>query len=316
MSGVIESQSRRIPYDIVAGGLAFPEGPVAMVDGSVWVVEIAGRALARVASDGEVTRIAQLEGGPNGAAMGPEGWMYVCNSGGWIYTAEQWSDGRSIQRPLGQSATPGWIERVRCADGKVERVYEHFEGSPLQSPNDLVFDATGGFYFTDHGKRSSSTLGLGTVYYGHHDGRPLTKVADQLLTPNGVGLSPGERVLYVAETASRRMLAFDIESPGQVRKAPWPAPAGARLIVALPGFNSLDSMAIGADGRIYVASLINGGFWQIDPQGASRHVAIDDPFTTNVCFGGADMQSIYITLSATGRLARMAWDSPGLRLPY
>ena len=73
---------QRTACTIVAEGLAFPEGPVAMPDGSVLVVEIGGRSLTRVRTDGTLERIAALEGGPNGAALGPEGWVYVCNSGG------------------------------------------------------------------------------------------------------------------------------------------------------------------------------------------------------------------------------------------
>lgn len=313
---LIERDSLPVTYDIVAEGLAFPEGPVAMPDGSILLVEIAGGALTRVAMDGGISRVARLDGGPNGAAMGPDGWMYVCNSGGWRYGHERLADGRLIQRPIGQSETPGWIERVCCADGRVERLYDCCDGVLLQSPNDVVFDTQGGFYFTDHGKRSETTLGLGVVYYGHADGRPLVRVADQLVTPNGIGLSANQHVLYVAETTPRRILAFDIDSPGRVCKAKWPAPAGGRLVVALPGFNSLDSMAIGADGHIYVASLINGGFWEIDPGVSARHFSIDDPFTTNLCFGRGEDPSIYVTLSATGRLARLSWKVQGTRLAY
>ena len=59
----------------------FPEGPVFMPDGSVIVVEIAGQRLTRVAPDGTKTTIAEMGGGPNGAAMGPDGKIYVCNNG-------------------------------------------------------------------------------------------------------------------------------------------------------------------------------------------------------------------------------------------
>ena len=73
---------------VVTDALRFPEGPVALPDGSVLVVEIAGQALTRVYPDGRLEVVAELEGGPNGAAMGPDGWCYVCNSGGWLYTHE------------------------------------------------------------------------------------------------------------------------------------------------------------------------------------------------------------------------------------
>lgn len=303
--------------DIVAAGLAFPEGPVALADGSVLVVEIGGRTLARCHPDGDVVRLAALEGGPNGAAMGPEGWVYVCNSGGWIHADVTLEDGRTLRRALGQLPQAGWIERVRLADGRVERLHDSCNDVPLQSPNDLVFDAHGGYYFSDIGKRSATALGLGAVYYGHADGRPLRLTAGELVTPNGVGLSPDGQTLYVAETLTRRLLAFDIVSPGAVRLAPWPAPGGGRVLAALPGFNGLDSMAVDARGWINVCSLINGGIWSISPDGAAAtHRAVDDPYTTNLCFGGPDRRSVFVTLSASGRLARMDWPVPGLPLHF
>jgi gluconolactonase len=304
-------------FEIVARGLDFPEGPVAQADGSLLVVEIGGRALTRVEPDGSVERLARLDGGPNGAAMGPDGWVYICNSGGWLHTDVELDDGRVVRRTVGQSATPGWIERVRVCDGHVEKLHEACDGVALQAPNDLVFDASGGYYFTDHGKRSDSALGLGAVFYGHADGRPLVKVVGPLVTPNGVALSPDGRSLYVAETLTRRVLAFDIVAPGCVVQQPWPGPAGGRLLIALPGFNGLDSMAVDAQGWINVCSLVNGGIWSISPDGAvSRHTAIDDPFTTNLCFGGTDRKTVFVTLSATGCLGSMPWPVAGLPLHF
>jgi gluconolactonase len=303
--------------EIVAEGLGFPEGPVALADGSVVVVEIGGKSLARIYPGGHVERVAHLEGGPNGAAIGPDGWIYVCNSGGWIHADVTMPDGRVLRRAVGQPTRPGWIERVNLVSGRTETLYEAYGEEMLQSPNDLVFDADGGFYFTDHGKRTETHLGLGSVYYGHADGRPLQRVIGQLITPNGIGLSPDGSTLYVAETATRRLLAFALEGPARVRLAPWPAPAGGTLLAALPGFNGLDSMAVDAEGGINVASLINGGIWTIAPDGSmATHRAIDDPFTTNICFGGADRGSAFVTLSASGRLARLRWPVPGLPLHF
>lgn len=302
---------------IVAEGLDFPEGPIAMADGSVLVVEIGGRTLASVTADGTVDRLARLDGGPNGAALGPEGWVYICNSGGWVHGDVRLGDGRVVRRTVGQSRRPGWIERVRLSDGVVERLHGSCGGIELQAPNDLVFDASGGYYFTDHGKRTAEALGLGAVYYGHADGRPLVKVVDSLVTPNGIALSPDGGTLYVAETLTRRLLAFGLVGPGQVELEPWPAPSGGRLLVALPGFNGLDSMAVDAQGWINVCSLVNGGIWSVSPDGALyHHTAIDDPFTTNLCFGGPEGTSVFVTLSATGRLARIDWPVAGLPLHF
>src|SRR6185295_12014646 len=72
--------------EIIAEGLEFPEGPVWMPDGSMVVVEVRGGRLTRVTANGRVEPIAELGGGPNGAALGPDGWVYVCNNGGLPWT--------------------------------------------------------------------------------------------------------------------------------------------------------------------------------------------------------------------------------------
>ena len=84
----------------IATGLQFPEGPVAMDDGSVLLVEIARGTLSRVTPDGRISVVAELGGGPNGAAIGPGGDVYVCNNGGF-----SWHRGRDGSlRPVAQAA--------------------------------------------------------------------------------------------------------------------------------------------------------------------------------------------------------------------
>ena len=90
---------------------------------------------------------------------------------------------------------------------------------PLKGPNDLVFDAHGGFYFTDLGKRRPRDMDVGAVYYAKADGSFITEVAYPMVTPNGIGLSPDGNTLYVAETEAARLWAFPIEAPGMVRRS-------------------------------------------------------------------------------------------------
>ena len=173
---------------IVTTGLSFPEGPIAMADGSVILVEIRAQKLPRVAPDGTKSTVAEMPGGPNGAALGPDGHVYVCNNGGFSWM----DDPKFGTRPTGQAAdySGGRIERVEIATGRVETLYTSCDGHPLKGPNDLVFDAHGGFYFTDLGKTRHREIDRGGVYYAKADGSAIKQVAGPTLTANGCALSP------------------------------------------------------------------------------------------------------------------------------
>jgi gluconolactonase len=296
----------------LAEGLEFPEGPVALENGSVLVVEIAAGRLTRVMPGGAKTVAARPGGGPNGAAIGPDGKCYVCNNGGFEWVVE----GRH-RRPFLQARdyAGGRIERVDLATGAVECLCRAAGEVSLKGPNDLVFDRHGGFYFSDLGKVRAREMDRGAVYYAKADGSAITEVAFPMVTPNGVGLSPDGTTLYVAETEAARLWAFDIVEPGVVRKEPWPSPHGGRLVSGVGGYQRFDSLALDAEGRICVATLINGGITVISPDGRHvEHHPMPDPMTTNICFGGSDMRTAFITLSWTGRLVAVDWPVPGLRL--
>jgi gluconolactonase len=299
---------------ILAEELQFPEGPVALGDGSVLLVEIAGGTLTRVAAGGRKNIAARTGGGPNGAALGPGGHCYIANNGGF-----EWHREGGHIRPLTQARdyAGGRLERVDLETGAVEVLYRSCGEVPLKGPNDLVFDAHGGFYFTDLGKRRPREMDIGAVYYAKSDGSFITEIAYPMVTPNGVGLSPDGTILYVAETEAARLWAFPIEAPGEVRKEPWPSPHGGRLVAGMGGYQRFDSLAVQEDGRICVATLINGGITVISPDGRHiEHHPMPDPMTTNICFGGAGMKTAYITLSWTGRLVAVDWPAAGLKLNH
>jgi gluconolactonase len=298
----------------IAGGLQFPEGPVAMPDGSVLLVEIRRGTLTRVAPDGSVRIVAHTGGGPNGAAIGPDGKVYVCNNGGF-----EWHDLGGLSVPGNQPADycGGRIQRVDLATGAVEDLYTACDGRPLRGPNDLVFDDAGGFWFTDHGKMRERDRDRTGVFYARADGTLIREAIFPLDAPNGIGLSPDGRRLYVAETWTGRVWSWEVPAPGEIAGVPGFGPGGGTLLAGLPGYQLLDSLAVDGAGNVCVATLVNGGITVISPDGASvEHVPMPDPLTTNLCFGGPDLRTAYITLSGTGRLVTMQWPRPGLRLRY
>ncbi len=301
----------------ICRGLKFPEGPVAMPDGSVILVEIERKTLTRVSVDGEVSVIADCGGGPNGAAFGPDGKMYICNNGGF-----EWSQSGPFKRPgeeLAKDYVGGSIQSVDLATGSVETIYTECDGESLKGPNDIVFDRQGGFYFTDLGKRRGRQIDRGSLFYAKIDGSSITELIHPFDTPNGVGLSADEKKLYVAETNAARLWAFDIESPGVIKKdGPslfWPG----HLLHKFNGYERLDSLAVDSEGNVVVATLGTGCVTAISPTGQIRaRVAVPefDLMVTNVCFGGPDLRTAYITASGLGRLYAIDWHCPGLPLNF
>lgn len=304
-----------VEFEVKAKGLLFPEGPVARRDGSILIVEIERETVSRVAPDGEVTVLASIGGGPNGLAAGPAGALFVCNNGGFLF---QTVAGFNRTRPgVHPAYTSGRIERLDPVTGELRTLYDSCGGHPLRGPNDLVFDRHGGFYFTDMGKNRLRDRDHGGLYYALADGSSVAELVHPMTTPNGVGLSPDGSVVYVSETETGRLWAFDLDGPGRLRRQPPPSPNGGRLLCTLPDFQRLDSMAVDAEGNLCVGTLTSGRVTVFAPDGrVLRQVALPDPVVTNICFGGPDLRTAYVTLSGTGRLVAMRWPVPGLALPY
>ncbi len=305
MTDIAQAAPARIVLEdatLVADGLVFPEGPIWMPDGSVLLVEMLRKTLTRVDIDGSVEVVAHCGGGPNGAAIGPDGAVYICNNGG------RWPDFDGAR-----------IERVDLDTGRVEVLYDSCDGRPLSAPNDLVFDSTGGFWFTDLGKMRDHDRDHGRIFYAAADGSRIVEVFERVDAPNGIGLSPDERTLYYAETLTGRLYRRAVTSPGVVEHTRQHDPDS--LVCGLPGVQMFDSLAVDGAGNVCVGTLISGCVTVAAPDGSSYEQYVlpgdlADPMVTNLCFGGEDLTTAYLTLSESGRLVRCTWPRPGLALAY
>jgi len=298
--------------EILATGLGFPEGPVVCPDGAIIVTEIRNNQCSRVAPDGTTTVFSRCGGGPNGLAFGPDGALYLCNNGGSKYV-----EGHSMGLAPHPDYKYGSVQRLDPKTGEATLLYKDCDGFDLSAPNDLVFDTSGGFYFTDLGKRYARHRDHGGLYYAQPDGSKITRIAFPILSPNGCGLSPDGKTLYVADTEGARLWAFDVKGPGVLAEAKPFAPHSGRVIAGIGSNARFDSLAVLASGNIAVATLNTGYITVISPGGEIvEAVKMPDSYPTNICFGGADMKTAYITLSDTGRLGKMTWSEPGLKLNY
>ncbi len=326
------------PFRVIADGLSYPEGPVYRPDGTILVVEIGAGKLTRVHPDGTKENVATLGGGPNGAAIGPDGAVYVCNDGGLLIIPVPQSTGGDLAVAIGQPPNNqiGSIQRV-APDGTVTTLYTHFTATPplspgaspvtlpLRSPDDLVFDSAGGFWFTDWGKDRWRDRDITGVYYAKPDGSSITEVIFPLKSPNGIELSPDEKRLYVAESFTRKILYWELDGPGVINQTKSACLDHSFLLTShIPYQACLDSMKADERGNLYAACFLphganpnsRGGITVISPDGEILEwIDIDigqpDPLPSNICFGGPDRRTAYITLSGTGRLIACRMRVPG-----
>jgi gluconolactonase len=200
-------------------------------------------------------------------------------------------------------------------------VYAECDGRALMSPNDLVFDSTGSFWFTD--------FGAGRINYAAADGSSITTAIKGAPTCNGIGLSPDESIVYWAQTTYRQVLRRRIQSPGVVVPGPG---CDSRtmtfkgaidpwvLLAGLPGMAEIDSLAVDSSGAVCVGTLVDSGITVISSDGDVTKYDLPgefaEPIVTNICFGGPDLCTAYITLALTGRVVSCRWPRPGLALAF
>lgn len=315
-----------------------------MADGSLYFVEIQAQRVSRLRPDGKVERVVDVPGGPNGLAVGRDGAIYICNNGG-VYdfvSNRKVVPGLmvTVPAPTRRPYAGGSIQRFDPATDTLTTLYDRYGDSKLLAPDDIVMDGNGGFWFTASGYQDEEVLHKGALYYASTDGKTIVKAAT-IPMANGVGLSPDGKTVYVADTLFGRLWALGIEGPGQVTKGllqdvmpgglvgllpSVPLPDEALKRLSLPTNLSrparsvlqwVDSLAVEDSGRVCVGTLFTAGITVFDPAtGETQFAPVPDPFTTNLCFGGPDMQDVWITASSTGVIYKGRWPYPGLRLVH
>ena len=299
----------------VATGLRFPEAPVWMPDGTVLCVEMQEPRVVRIQADGKKEVVAEPGGSPNGLAIGLDGALYVCNSGGYAY--REIADMLVPELHLPAHHSGGRIERVDLATGEVKVLYSECDGHPFVSLNDIVFDDSGNFWFTDHGRFRERDRTHGGLYYAKPDGSSVREMAYPLDAPNGVGLSPDGTRVYVAETMTGRLYGWELSAPGEIDRTNPLFEHGGHVVAGVEGFQLFDSLAVEEGGNVVIGTIVNGGLTVISPTGeVVEHVPFPDLLVTNVCFGGDDRRTAYVTCSGTGKLVSVPWPRPGLQLAF
>jgi gluconolactonase len=286
----------------IASGLAYPEGPVTGPDGELYVVELGGGTVRRIDS-GQDRIVAELGGAPNGAALDRAGRLVVCNNGGKHPPAPSTGD-----LPGADTGTPA-LQRVVPATGQQEVVLDAIDGVALHAPNDICPDRGGGFWFTDPSWvfLDDGMAGPGSVCHVGADGH-ATRAHTGLRFPNGLALDETGSTLYVTESSTGGVWAFGVDGPGALAD---PRPFASCGAGALP-----DGLALDGAGRLLVAGHGSGLVHVFGPDGSALEpIAMGAELgLSNLCFGGVDFDTIFVTAAATGEVYALAWTTSGLPL--
>lgn len=273
--------------EVVTDGLPFGEGPVWCGGGALVVTSVAEGALYRVdVETGRTARAADTGGGANGAALGADGSVLVTQNGGIDLASLGLRDDLAPLRP----ATPG-LQHV-TTDGAVR----YLADVGFHAPNDLVVLPDGDVLFTDPGRFPPEGDGIGRIMRYARDGT-VSVFADGFWFCNGIGLDRDGEVVVVEREGLLRVFADGSRE--------W--------IVEHLGRGAGDGFCVDAMGRFYVASTVEHGVRVVDPDGrVVDFLAIDGRgLTTNCCFGGDDLRTLYATDALPGRV--VAWE--GLPTP-
>ena len=263
---------------VVAGGIELralkdgftgTEGPVALADGSLIFTETQVNRITKIGVDDSITNFIKDSNGANGLGFSANGDLYAA---------------QTLKPSVGIIYPPNHAKVLAT----------QFEGKPLNRPNDLVVDKNGGVYFTDPGvaqKPDETSTTKPAVYYIKPTGE-LVQIITEIQLPNGIQLSPDEKVLYVANTAGEYVFAYDVATDGTV--------GARRKFALLEGFrktengptSGADGLAVDAAGRLYVATSV--GIQVFDQVGIALGIITLPKAPQNIAFAGKDKKTLYV----------------------
>ena len=254
------------PIETIETGFAFTEGPAWDPRGVLYFTDIPNTTIHRVGSDDAVTAFTTGSKHANGLLVAADGRMLACQMDGQVVSYD-------------------------VETGESEVLADRYNGTRFNAPNDLVIDDQGGIYFTDPLFRAPDPLpqGIQAVYYISVDGK-VSRVTEAIAAPNGIGLSPDGKRLYVIPSRQAEMLVYDVKSPGEL--------SDGRTLCRLTQPEGKDGtggdgMAVDVQGNLYITT--NLGVEIFSAAGEKRGLVVFDQQPANVTFAGPDRKTMVVT---------------------
>jgi len=261
LSNILESDAK---LEKLAGDFKFTEGPTADSEGNVYFTDQPNDRILMWSVSDELSTFMQPSGRSNGLSFDKEGYLWSCAD----EKNELWIIG---------------------PDKKTTVVASKFENKVLNGPNDLWIHKNGTIYFTDpYYKRSwwnhtEKPQEKQCVYYLSPDHNKIVKIVDDMVQPNGIVGTPDGKKLFVADIGANKTWSYAINKDGSLSNKTLFCELGS------------DGMTIDSKGNIY---LTGKGVTVFDKTGKQiGNIAVPESWTANVCFGGPDMKSLFVTAS-------------------
>ena len=247
----------------LAGDFSFTEGPATDAQGNVYFTDQPNDRIMKWSIDDQLTTWMQPSGRSNGLCFGNDGRLWACadeNNEMWIIDMEQ----------------------------NIDTLFNSYEGGKLNGPNDVWVAPNGDVYFSDPfykrpwWDRDTTQQTCEGVFLLKNGQLPLVRIIDNLQQPNGIIGTPDGKMLYITDIKDKKTYSYTINDDGMISDKKLFCDMGS------------DGMTLDNQGNLYLTNA--GGVFVFDKNGVQiKNIKIDEPWTANVCFGGKDMQSLFVT---------------------